>query len=229
MKILTLGCSHSDWSVLRSRTWADLLVDRYPEHQFRVAASAGAGNEFNLQKLIFELSITDYDLVLFQLTETSRLTLGTFMTPGKYTPMNNIQVGTSTFYTFNVVNNERNLKRLLGKEYSVDAFFLEHAIVSTFNMEQKVASTLLAADAAVKAAGSRVIFWSWFTPADQLIKNTGCSRLLRHLQFVPGWPQPVLLSRRDWVSPCGHFNEEAHAALLDEWLLPELTKMGVSL
>jgi hypothetical protein len=229
MKILTLGCSNSCFATLNQATWAEVLRERFPQHDFTLTGSAGAGNEFNLAKLLFTLERDSFDLVLFQLTEPARLTLGTMGPRKNYDNYANTQVGTATMYTFNAFANDENLTKLLGTPISVDSFMLEHALISDYNLTRKISSTLLAASAAAQLVGAKLIFWSWFTPMQQIVRRTGTPKLLESLNLVDGCADDKLRWHQEWRAPCYHWYTPAHEFLLDHWLVPEFARFGVTL
>lgn len=229
MKILTLGCSNSCRDVLKQHTWAELLQDSFPQHQVRTTGSAGAGNEFNLLKLMHILERGSYDLILFQLTEPARLTLGTCAQSTSFNDYSNVQVGSSTLYTFNAHANDANLHRLLHEDVKADEFMLSHAVPSHYNLTEKVATTMLAAEQAALTARARLVFWSWFVPMEQLVADSGFSYLLRPLTLIPSNAETVLRPFQQWRAKDGHWYTPAHQKLLDSWLLPELLNHGIDL
>lgn len=233
-KVATFGCSHSSHMV--GIPWPIPLAE-YIGCDVIVSNSPGAGNEMNVAKVNQVLDECKPNLLIVQLTDPNRLTLGLdyasshnkvrFIENPKYIGDNHVK--DVIYYTFNHTNNINNLENFLGKKFhkDVDKLIINHIITSEYNLYHKVVHTMLAMENIARSYNTPIVFFSWSVDICNIIKENGYSRATKHFNIIPSFIEEFVLQRR--LKPVtegtgfGHHGSENHKIIAKEFILPYLT------
>lgn len=219
--LATLGCSHS--SDIWGTSWPDYLASSLDYNLIR-AASPGAGNGFYTEKLNHILQNNNIDLVVIQLTEPSRVVLGlTSAEQLSGTEINNLNdpnsFGNLGGYTWNVVSNESNIKRITGHTIVIDDFFYREVSTSKW-VDYKLLHDICAMQYMCDSFNVPCIFWSWFCPMEEMFLPQ-YSWLENKINYVNNCASTYIKNNKiQCIIGDSHYDSNAHARLCDEWLVP---------
>jgi hypothetical protein len=224
--ILCIGDSHS--YTFYGKSWPDYLSEKLGYNLIR-ASSPGAGNSFYIEKLHAILKESKIDLVVIQLSEPSRITLGiqyfenTDNTIGYDHPQAINDIGC---YTFNAYRNNENLRRysLISNDSDIDEFWLRQVSVSKW-VDYKVMQDLMTMQFLCDQFKVPVIFWSWFVPMEELFIKP-YEWLKDKINYTTGCAFHYILENKiSIVTPDDHHLPPAsHEILVDSWLLDKINK-----
>ena len=222
--LLALGDSHasSGWGL----SWPDHLSSFWDMSLIR-ASSPGAGNSFYIEKLHYVLRTSKIDKVVIQLTSPTRVVTGFKYYETKTQNTVSLEDGNKIddigCYTWNIRNNESNIKNILHKDTKIDNIWIPNVGLSKW-IDYKVMQDIITMQYLCDTYNVTCVFWSWSVPMKQL--------------FIK--PYDWLKTRILWVEGCGekwlttnrilptednvHFSSDAHYRLVSEWLKIELDK-----
>lgn len=232
-KLAAIGDSFS--TPKYGRSWPDHVSDRL-QSQLSRACSAGAGNAFYVEKCHDIVKDPEVDLVIVQLTEPSRVVIGSqtwqdiqagdlehpipaptdYYDPGH----SNIYKDIGS-YTMNVHNNRQWLDILTGQDSGdLDRFWLREVAGTRFYDYQTLHS-ILAINALCDQWHKPVIFFSWFVDSAKLLLP-GYEWLGSAINLIPGSAavecNRMMLKKTD----CGHYATAESHQLVDTWLWPHV-------
>lgn len=232
-KIATFGCSHTSymagtpWPIPLAESIGCELIESY---------SPGSGNEINIAKVNQVLDECNPNLLIVQLTDPNRLTLGLdyasahdkvrFVTKPKYIGDNHVE--DVIYYTFNHTNNIDNLQNLLGEKFhkDIDKLIINHIITSEHNLYHKVVHTMLAMENIARSYNTPIVFFSWSVDMHDIIKKNGYSKATKNLNIIPDYIESFVSRRK--LKPVsegfalGHHGSENHKIIANEYVLPYL-------
>ena len=231
MRWCYFGCSHS--SSAWGKTWAHYLGEYLGAPPLLDGSGQGASNEFALIKLLTSIEEHNPDLIVWQLTEYSRLTLGIdgyIPGPKQVFKWNDPFIfDKAYYYTFNVVTNLINLENHLKQNFSeLDNFFIKHCITSTYNQQIKPFQTILTAQAACKLRGIKILFFRWWEqPIVENKVNIAISKQIDWEDVMPEyvWQWCEQTKGRAWIKAHDklgdyHLDSEAHETIAKELIIP---------
>ena len=143
MKIATCGCSHSGYGY--GKPWHEHLKESF-DCEVISSSSGASGNEVNLEKLkhILENNIIDY--VVIQLTEPTRMVIGTVPYEEKSVEKWYHTVGDEhwfPYFSFNSVINDFHIKNRFKYEVKIDRFLHNQSFTSDYNTYHRFFQTLM--------------------------------------------------------------------------------------
>jgi len=231
-KIGAIGDSYS--STTWGQSWPDLVAEKM-QCEFVRAASPGAGNAFYIEKCHDMVKDPDMDLVIVQLTESSRVVLGfrtweinpTYNWPNWAPPPTDYHDPNHSHcykdigcYTMNVTNNRRWLEPLLNTSVEqMDKIWMQQVAGAKF-WEYQMLHHMLSLKALCDAHNKKLIFWSWFVDWDDIFLP-GYEWFRDSLSLVPGTGKAEGEKRQLPVTD-GHYATNEFRILVDEWLWPNL-------
>jgi len=244
-KLATIGCSHS--SYFAGQPWPVFLKEEL-QCELIIANSPGAGNEMNLEKVKF-LVDQNPDLLIIQLTDPIRFTVGlyqqkelrsgrvAFITPEILTDPSYLEgshhYNGQLYYTFNVQDNDDNLRSLTGYDnIAVDHFIINHVIPSNYNLYNKILHTMSAMSFMAQKKNVPVVFFSWSVDIHKIIADNGYSDIFKDLKIIPGYIEEFVASRKLKPVPQGmlgdgHHGPENQKIICNDYVLPYLTEYGL--
>lgn len=231
MKIGISGCSHS--SRFYGNPWHHYMGLKL-NAEIIESSSSGAGNEMNFEKVKYILDTNpDLDLFVLQVTEPARLVLGLngvdkmiFPKRKDVNMFDGSEFNGQIYYTFNTVENEDNIKRLLKKEFKVDDFFINHSITSEYNLNLKVFHTILGIQQLCNFYNKKIIFFSWFVDLHELAKTNGYYDIIKNLNIIPGYVDDFAINNNiERIPNDGHYNSNNSERIYNEYIHDELIKL----
>lgn len=227
MKIGVAGCSNS------SNSWGKpwhYFVGKHFNAEIIPSFSQGAGNEINIEKVKYILENNQLDYFIYQITEPSRLVVGLdnveFNTSSSNSLFDGFAFKNIPTYTFNIVENNENIKILTGKDYNVDEFFLGHVMTSEFNLNYKVFHTLMIIQYLCDFYNVKLIMFSWFDDIFELSKKSGYEFVVNKMNIISDFV--FKYTNENNIEPIpndGHFDTEGHRKIFEGYLLPYLNKI----
>lgn len=230
-KIATIGCSHS--SYFAGIPWPIPLAEKLGG-EVKMAYSAGAGNEMNIQKLNHLLNENKLDLVIVQLTDPYRLVLGidykSFNADLYYDDLTGTHnIKDVTYYTFNHTKNVDNLEKHLKKSFhnDVDNLIINHIITSEYNLYHKVVHTICAMESLARVYNTPIVFFSWCVDMEKLFNENGYSKVLENFNIIPSYVEEFAANNGLRRTPPGHpggghYATEEQVRIANEYVLPYL-------
>lgn len=235
---MKIGCvgdsfSTSTWGL----SWPD-LVAQHLGADFVRACSSGAGNAFYVEKLHDIVKQPDIDLIIVQLTEPSRVTIGLrawqdhtkkyrHAWPGPknyFDPTHSNVYKDIGCYTMNVHNNAQWLNPWLPLSADkFDEFWLQQVAGTQFWNYQTL-HNMLAMKALCDAYHKPVLWFSWFVAWDELFLP-GYEWFRDSLRLIPGVARDIGQSMNLMYTSDGHYATEEYKQLVDAWLWPEIKKL----
>jgi len=229
-KLATIGCSHS--SYYAGLPWPIPLA-QITDCELKMAYSAGAGNEINVLKIHELLDKHNPDLIIVQLTDPNRFTVGldyqssykSFPNEDLTGPFNHKD---TNFYTFNHTENIENLQRMVGKKFhsDLDDFIINHVITSEYNLQHKIVATMLAMDNLAKIYNVPLVFFAWTIDITKHLHKHGYSRLIDNFNIIPSFVEEFVshhnLKRISTGITAGHHGTKNHIRIATEFVLPYL-------
>lgn len=223
MKIGVSGCSHSSYGW--GNPWHHYMGETL-NAEIVSSSSRGAGNEMNLEKIKHILDNNDLEFFVYQVTQPSRLVIGTTMGEHKDGPHESNTFNGVHYYTFNGNDNESNLKRIYNKEYNVDNFIINEVIPSDYNVHYKVFHTLMSINQLCNFYNTKVVFFSWFVDLQKEAKKIGYTDILNKMCFIEGCVEDFVATQNIKSIPNdGHFESESHKKIYNNYLHPQLLKL----
>ena len=186
------------------------------------AASPGAGNAFYIEKLHHCLKAYTLDQVVIQLTEPSRVVTGfaKFETEDGVDLQCPQSVGNLACYTWNIHNNESNIKQITGMSTQIDKVRQSQIIISNW-INYKVMQDVITMHYLCESFNVPVVFWSWFRPMDELFIEQ-YNWLKNKIQWIPGCAIDWIHKTNICSLPDGHWDAQAHSQIVDNWLYPQI-------
>jgi hypothetical protein len=232
-KLAAIGDSFS--TTKYGRSWPDFVSDHLQSKLTR-ACSAGAGNAFYVEKCHDIVKDPEVDLVIVQLTEPSRVVIGSqtwqdiqagdkahpIPSPADYyDPSHNNIYKDIGSYTMNIHNNCQWLDILTGQDSGdLDKFWLREVAGTRFYDYQTI-HNMLAIKALCDQWKKPLVFFSWFVDSTELILP-GYEWLKDVVKIVPGSAAAecnrMMLKKTD----CGHYATAESQQLVDTWLWPHV-------
>jgi hypothetical protein len=236
-KLATIGCSHS--SYYGGTSWPVPLAEEL-NSELTMAYSSGAGNEMNVHKLKLLLDKDAHDLLVVQLTDPLRFTIGLdFLSCENAIKDNKVYreylIGNQNtdedviHYTFNHNENVRNLERILGRRFhpDVDKLIIKHVITSEYNLNQKMLHTMLAMESLAKSYNVPIVFFAWTLDLNQYIDKQGYKEAFKNFNIIPGYIEEF--ARKHEIKciahgqpAAGHYGTSGHQRFALEYVLPYL-------
>ena len=229
-KLATIGCSHS--SYYAGLPWPIPLA-QITDCELKMAYSAGAGNEINVLKIHELLDKHTPNLLVVQLTDPNRFTVGldyesshkAFPYEDLIGPFNHKDIN---FYTFNHTENIQNLQRMVGKRFhtDLDKFIMDHVITSEYNIDHKIVSTMLAMDNLAKIYKVPLVFFAWTIDITEHLRKHGYEKLLDNFNIIPSFIEEFVSNNN--IQPvstgiaAGHHDTKSHIRIATEFVLPYL-------
>lgn len=235
---MKIGCvgdsfSTSTWGL----SWPDLISQRLGADFVR-ACSSGAGNAFYVEKLHDIVKDPIVDLVIIQLTEPSRVTIGLHAwqdqtkdynhpcpRPKDYLDPTHSNVYKDIgCYTMNIHGNAQWLDSWLpisAEEF--DKFYLRQVAGTQFYNYQTL-HNMLAMKALCDAHNKSVIWFSWFVDWNNLFLP-GYEWFRNSLRLVSGVGRDIGQAMNLKYTSDGHYATEEYKQLVDAWLWPEIKKL----
>lgn len=229
-RLATIGCSHS--SYYAGLPWP-VPLSQIIDAELHMAYSAGAGNEINTLKIHELLDRYNPNLLVVQLTDPNRFTVGldylssheSFPYEDLTGPFNHKLVN---FYTFNHTENIQNLQRMVGKKFhnDLDQFIKDNVITSEYNLDHKIVSTMLAMDNLAKIYKIPLVFFAWTLDITKHLQKHGYQKLVDNFNIVPSFVEEFA-SHND-LKPisngmtAGHHDTKNHIKIATEFVLPYL-------
>lgn len=227
MKIGVSGCSNSSY------TWGNpwhYFVGEYFNADIITSYSQGAGNEINIEKIKYILENNDLDYFILQITEPSRYVVGLDNVSTENDSSNQLRNGIKfknmSFYTFNPVINDKNIKNITGHDYKLDDFYLKHIITSDFNLYYKVFHTLMTIQYLCDSFNVKLIMFSWFDDINLISKKSNYENIISKMNIIPDFV--FNFTKQNHIEPIpndGHFDSESHKKIFEGFLLPHLNKL----
>jgi hypothetical protein len=230
-KLATIGCSHS--SYYAGLPWPIPLA-QVTNCQLKMAYSAGAGNEINVLKIHELLDKYNPNLLVVQLTDPNRFTVGldydssykAFPPEDLIGPFNHKN---TNFYTFNHTENIQNLVRMVGTKFhgDLDKFIINHIIPSEYNMDHKIVATMLAMDNLAKMYNVPLVFFAWTLDIKQHLIDHGYEKLADNFNIIPSYIEEFVSHHNLKGLPTGHpaqghHDTKNHIRIATEFVLPYL-------
>lgn len=226
MKIGIGGCSHS--SNLYGKAWwehmaEDLNVPVVP------TSSGASGNEKNIEKIKFILDEhPDTDLIIYQLTEPSRMVVGihndNFLDIKDYLNDTGSEKN-DPYYSFVGRGNDDRIKHRYDYNLKFDDFFFEKIYGSEYNIGYKFFHTMMSLNYLVNAYNKKIIFWSWFLDAYVLAEKFGYTKILNNMCVLKGCAHDYFETNgiKTIDENNSHYGSESHFRLYHEFLKPSLS------
>ena len=222
--LLTLGCSHSHtaWG----KSWPDFLSEQLDCNLIR-GSSPGAGNGFFIEKMHHAVKNMEIDLAVIQLTDPTRVVLGfknnENLNGGNIELSSSGTVGDLGCYTWNCMDNETNLKRMLGKSVSIDHIWFEQITYSKW-IDYKVMQDIIVMKYLCDEFKIPCVFWSWFVPMEELFIPQ-YSWLSSKIKKVNGCARNHIMKNNIKCLDDGHYDTQAQERLFNGWLWPNIREL----
>lgn len=199
LNIGVAGCSHSGYGW--GNPWTYYMSHKLGCSITDVSAS-GVGNEMMIEKIKKILESTDKinktDFFIYQIIEPSRLVLGLHGNDpedeyekyhsGLVYHQNHInchrQTNGISYFTFQQSINNKDINKLIDKNYNISDFMREHILISDFNMKIKVFHTLMAIQNLFNFYKKKVLFFSWSVDIKELAKEVGYGEILNSMYIM---------------------------------------------
>ena len=223
MKIGVSGCSNSSFGW--GNPWHVFMGEKYGAEVIS-SSSRGAGNEMNVEKIKYILDHNELDFFVYQVTEPSRLVLGT--TKGEHElglHSSNI-FNDSCYYTFNGHRNDANISRIFNQNYKLDEFMVHNVVPSKYNTNYKVFHTLMSINQLCDFYGVKVFFFSWFSDLHKLAEESGYSHIINKLHVMNGTVEEFV--NRQQLKPIPgdcHFDSDNHKIIYEQFIHPQLEQL----
>lgn len=222
--LLTLGDSHS--STMCGNSWPDHLSKAWGMNLLR-ASSPGAGNSFYIEKLHYVLRNYNVDRVVIQLTEPTRIVTGFSEYESRPFTSSVLEdcnkISDLGCYTWNLRDNETNIKNILNKDTKIDNVWISQVGLSKW-VDYKVMQDVMTMQYLCDSFNTPCIFWSWFVPMEQLFIQP-YEWLANKITWIGGHGWQWLGENK--INPTEdehHFSSESHYRLVHEWLIPKINK-----
>jgi hypothetical protein len=227
--LLAIGDSHS--STMYGKSWPDYLADTWNMNLIR-ASSSGAGNSFYIEKLHYALRNYEIDHVVIQLTEPTRVVTG--FAEYETRPLiaaeleDTNKIDDLGCYTWNIKDNESNIKTILNKNTKIDNVWIPQVGLSNW-VNYKVMQDVIAMQYLCESFNKPCIFWSWFVSMEELFIEP-YKWLKNNIDWIDGLSDQWLRENKIQTTENDpwHWGSSAHSRLVSEWLIPKidnLTKM----
>lgn len=220
--LLAIGDSHA--SVHWGKSWPDFLAEAWDMDLVR-ASSPGAGNSFYIEKLHYALRNHSIDRVVIQLTEPTRIVTG--FAEYESRPLTDSFLNDSNkiddlgYYTWNLRDNESNIKTITGKSTTIDNVWIPQIGMSRW-VDYKVMQDIITMQYLCTSFNVPCVFWSWFVPMQDLFIDQ-YAWLKNNINWVPGHGWQWLGENKIDSFPLDcHFPADAHKRLTLEWLIPSI-------
>jgi hypothetical protein len=186
------------------------------------ASSPGAGNSFYIEKIHHCLKSFSVQNVVVQLSESTRVVTG--FTEFENTADVDIEspqsVGDLSCYTWNIHDNESNIKRITGKTAKIDDVWFKQVSSSKW-IDYKVMQDIMTIQYLCDSYNVPVLFWSWFRPMEDLFIEQ-YKWLEDKINWLPGCAIDYIHNHQIKPGPDGHWGTDAHNQLVDDWLYPQI-------
>ena len=195
LNIGVAGCSHSGygwgnpWTYYMSKKLGCTIDD---------VTASGVGNEMMIEKIKKTLEKNNVDFFIFQIIEPSRLVLGLNGNDPEeeYEKYHNgvlyhqdhinchRQTNGISYFTFQQSIDNKDINKLIDKNYNISDFMREHILISDFNMKIKVFHTLMAIQNLFNFYKKKVLFFSWSVDIKELAKEVGYEKILNSMYIM---------------------------------------------
>lgn len=224
MKIAVGGCSHTS-KIYGKPWWYHLKEDT--NAQIIHTSSGASGNEKNMEKLKCILDKhEDLDLIIYQITEPSRLVVG--IDTGKQ-KLEEYLVDTGgephvPYYTFNGHNNDQRIEERYNIKTEFDNFFFNKILFSDYNMKYKVFHTLMSMQYMADLYNIKIIFFSWFLDIHKLAEESNHTKSISKMTILPGCVEDFIKKNNlPRIEDESHLGTEAHFIIYRDFLKPHLS------
>ena len=160
--------------------------------------ASGVGNEMMIEKIKKTLEKNNADFFIFQIIEPSRLVLGLNGNnpEEEYEKYHNgllyhrdhinchRQTNGISYFTFQQSIDNKDINKLIDKNYDISNFMREHIITSDFNMKIKVFHTLMTIQNLFNFYKKKVLFFSWSVDIKELAKEVGYGEILNSMYIM---------------------------------------------
>ncbi len=237
MKIGVTGCSNSTYGW--GKPWHYFMGEALNAKIIN-SASAGAGNEMNIEKIRHILEYDKPEYFVCQLTQSLRLVLGIwdwvpvegeehYYYPNEHNNqfLNHSNVFLNQgYYTFNASSNNSNLEKLFGKKFCSDDFLLNHVIPSNYNLYFKIFQTMMSIQHLCNIYNCKLLFFSWFDDLPDLARESNYTEILKTFNVIPGNVGNYAIANNILPIPKdGHFRSDEHKRIYDGFIHPHVVEM----
>ena len=151
-----------------------------------------------IEKIKKTLEKNNADFFIFQIIEPSRLVLGLNGNnpEEEYEKYHNgllyhrdhinchRQTNGISYFTFQQSIDNKDINKLIDKNYDISNFMREHIITSDFNMKIKVFHTLMTIQNLFNFYKKKVLFFSWSVDIKELAKEVGYGEILNSMYIM---------------------------------------------